>query len=92
MSRWIRAYVRSRIELGRFFSAVTGYWKRILVGGVVGCICSILGAAIALAWLEVHGVVSKATADEIGPLIVFYGIGIGALNAYVFRPKPTSRK
>jgi hypothetical protein len=86
VSAWTRTYIRIRIELGRLTGAVRGHWKRILVGGIVGCICAIFGAAIALAWLEVHGVVSKATADELGPVIVFYGMCIGALNAYVFRP------
>src|SRR5262245_38025931 len=88
---WTRTYVRIRVELSRLTGALRRYWKRILVGAFVGGVVSILAAALVLAWLEVHGVVSKATADDFGPIIVYCGIGIGALNAYVFRPERKAR-
>ena len=42
--------------------------------------------AVMLAELEAEGFLSRATSDEFGIVIVLYGVGIGALNAYTFRP------
>ena len=86
MSAWTRRYVWIRIELARLLEAVRGHWKRILLGAFVGWLFAVVGGAIALASLEVHGLVSSATSDELGIVIVLYGVGIGALNAYTFRP------
>ena len=86
MSAWIRTYVWARIELARLAEAVRGHWKRLLVGALVGWFFAVVGGAFALASLEFHGLVSGATSDELGIVFVLYGVGIGALNAYVFRP------
>ena len=61
-------------------------WKRVLVGAFVGWLFAVIGGAFALASLEFHGLVSSTTSDELGIVIVLYGVGIGALNAYTFRP------
>jgi hypothetical protein len=66
------------------------HWKRILVGAFVGWLFAVIGGAIALASLELHHVISRATSDELGIVIVLYGVGIGALNAYTFRPRATA--
>jgi hypothetical protein len=78
--------VWARIELSRLTEAIRGQWKRILVGALVGWVFAVVGGAFALASLEVHGVVSRTTSDELGIVIVLYGTGIGALNAYALRP------
>ena len=52
---------------------------------------AVVGGAFALAGLEVRGVLSRNTSDELGIVIVFYCMGLGALNAYTFRPKATER-
>ena len=75
----------------RLRSAVREHWKRVLVGAFVGWIFAVIGGAFALASLEFHGVVSTTTSDELGIVIVLYGVGIGALNAYTFRPAPQKR-
>ena len=62
------------------------HWKRILVGAFVGWLFAVVGGAFALASLEFHGIVSTTTSDELGIIVVLYGVGIGALNAYTFRP------
>jgi NADH:ubiquinone oxidoreductase subunit 5 (subunit L)/multisubunit Na+/H+ antiporter MnhA subunit len=66
------------------------HWKRILVGAFVGWLCAVVGGAIALAGLEVHHVISRTTSDELGVVLVLYGVGLGALNAYTFRPRATA--
>jgi NADH:ubiquinone oxidoreductase subunit 5 (subunit L)/multisubunit Na+/H+ antiporter MnhA subunit len=65
---------------------VRQHWKRVLVGAFVGWLFAVIGGAFALASLEFHGLVSSTTSDELGIVIVLYGVGIGALNAYTFRP------
>jgi hypothetical protein len=72
--------------------AIRTYWKRILIGAFVGWLFAVVGGAFALASLEFHQVITRATSDELGVVIVLYGVGIGALNAYVFRPQPTARR
>lgn len=86
MSALTRTYVWGRIESARFVDALRGHWKRILLGAVVGWLFAVVGGAFALASLEFHHVVSTATSDELGIVIALYGVGIGALNAYTFRP------
>jgi hypothetical protein len=72
----------------RFRGAVRQHWKRILVGAFVGWLFAVVGGAFALASLEFHNVISRATSDELGIVLVLYGVGIGALYAYVLRPEP----
>jgi NADH:ubiquinone oxidoreductase subunit 5 (subunit L)/multisubunit Na+/H+ antiporter MnhA subunit len=86
VSAWTRTYVWARIELARMGDAVRGHWKRILLGALVGWLFAVIGGAFALASLEFHHIVSSATSDELGIVFVLYGVGIGALNAYAFRP------
>jgi len=57
----------------------------------IGWVFAVVGGAFALAGLEVRGVLSRNTSDELGIVIVFYCMGLGALNAYTFRPKATER-
>ena len=73
----------------RLRAGVREHWKRILVGAFVGWLLAVIGGAVALAALELHHVISRATSDELGIVVVLYGVGLGALNAYTFRPRAT---
>lgn len=75
----------------RLLSAAREHWKRVLAGAFVGWLFAVVGGAFALASLEFHGLVSGTTSDEFGIVIVLYGVGIGALNAYAFRPVEQER-
>jgi NADH:ubiquinone oxidoreductase subunit 5 (subunit L)/multisubunit Na+/H+ antiporter MnhA subunit len=70
----------------RFTTAVRQHWRRIVVGAVVGWLFAVVGGAIALAWLEIENVITHSTADDLGIVLVLYGVGVGALNAYALRP------
>jgi hypothetical protein len=70
----------------RLRSAVRRHWKRIVVGAAVGWVFAVIGGAFALASLEFHHVISPSTSDEVGIVLVLYGVGLGALNAYALRP------
>ena len=73
----------------RLRDGVQTHWKRIVVGASLGWLLSVVVGAIALAALELHDVISSTTSDGLGIIIVLYGVGIGALNAYTFRPRAT---
>jgi hypothetical protein len=75
--------------LVRLRGAIRAQWKRILVGAFVGWIFAVVGGAFALASLEFHQLVSHETSDGLGVILVLYGVGFGALCAYVLRPQPT---
>ena len=74
------------LALVRLQAGVRQHWKRILVGALVGWIFAVVGGAFALASLELHNVISRSTSDDLGIVLVLYGVGIGALNAYALRP------
>jgi len=86
VSAWTRTYVWARIELTRLTEAIRGQWKRILIGAFIGWLVAVVCGAVALAGLEAEGLLSRTTSDELGIVIVLYGVGIGALNAYALRP------
>jgi hypothetical protein len=67
---------------------VRRHWKRILVGAFVGWVFAVVGGAFALASLEFHHVITRTTSDDLGVILVLYGVGIGALMAYTLRPAP----
>ena len=72
----------------RLQAAVRQHWKRILLGALVGWVFAVVGGAFALASLEFHHLISQSTSDELGIVVVLYGVGVGALNAYALRPAP----
>ena len=86
MPRWYTVWLWPAEAFGRMRAGVRVHWKRILIGAFVGWLIAVVGGAFALAGLEVEGIVSTATSDDLGIVIVLYGVGIGALNAYALRP------
>jgi hypothetical protein len=74
------------LAAARLRAGVREHWKRILVGAFIGWVFAVVGGAFALASLEFHHVIAPATSDELGIVLVLYGVGIGALNAYALRP------
>ena len=86
MPRWYAWWLWPLTAFARFRGALRAHWKRVLLGAFVGWVFAVVGGAFALASLEFHGLVSRTTSDELGIVIVLYGVGVGALNAYVFRP------
>ena len=78
-------YVWTRAESARLLDAVAQHWRESSWARLSGWLFAV-GGAFALASLEFHGIVSTTTSDELGIIVVLYGVGIGALNAYTFRP------
>jgi putative effector of murein hydrolase len=86
-----RAFLWPFFEARLFWEALGRYWKRILVGALVGWLVAVVGGAVILATLEYEGVMSRSTADGLGIAIVLGGAALGALIAYALRPAPRSR-
>lgn len=91
MAKLYEVLLRAYVALVRLRGAVRTSWRRILAGAFVGWLFAVVGGAFALASLEFHGVVSPTTSDELGIVIVLYGIGSGALFAYASRPPAAAR-
>lgn len=83
-----RAFLWPFFETRLFWVALGRYWRRILVGALVGWVVAVVGGAVILATLEYQGVVSRSTSDGLGIAIVLGGTAIGALIAYALRPAP----
>jgi hypothetical protein len=79
------------LATARLRGAVRQHWRRILVGAFVGWVFAVVGGAFALASLEFHHVITRSTSDDLGIVLVLYGVGVGALNAYALRPAPHGR-
>jgi hypothetical protein len=88
MAGWYALWLWPAAAVARLRAAVRSQWKRILIGAFVGWLVAVVGGAFALAGLETEGIVSTATSDDLGIVIVLYGVGFGALLAYVARPSP----
>ena len=76
----------------RLRAGVRQHWRRILVGAFIGWLFAVIGGAIALAVLELNHVISRTTSDDLGVILVLYGVGLGALNAYALRPQPRAEQ
>ncbi len=85
--RWEQAYLWPIVESRLFLAAVGRSWRRILVGAAAGWLVSVVVGAIALAFLEVAGVISRSLSDSLGIAIVLGGTAAGALVAYAVRPR-----
>jgi hypothetical protein len=89
MTVWLtRTYVAA---LG-LKDAVREYWKRIAVGALCGwLITSVLGA-IAVVGFESAHLITAEDSTLLGAALVWMGMGVGAMVAYVARPQPVERR
>jgi hypothetical protein len=89
MTVWLtRTYVAA---LG-LKEAVREYWKRIAVGAVCGwLIASVLGA-IAVVGFESAHLITAEDSTLLGAALVWMGMGVGGMVAYVAKPHPAERR
>jgi hypothetical protein len=70
--------------------AVREYWKRIAVGALCGwLIASVLGA-VAVVGFESWHLITAEDSTLLGAALVWMGMGVGVMVAYVARPHPAA--
>jgi len=89
MTVWLtRTYVAA---LG-LKEAMREYWKRIAVGALCGwLIASVLGA-IAVVGFESAHLITAEDSTLLGAALVWMGMGVGGMVAYVAKPRPVERR
>lgn len=71
--------------------AVREYWKRIAVGVFCGwLIANVLGALALVAFESAH-LIAIEDSNELGAALVFMGMGVGGMVAYVAKPQRAER-
>ena len=85
MTAWL---MRMYVATLRLRGALREYWKRIAVGAFCGWLISSVLGAIGLVAFESAQLITAEDSSLLGPAIVWMGIGVGGLVAYVARPDP----
>lgn len=89
MTVWL---TRTYVAVLGLKDAVREYWKRIAVGALCGwLITSVLGA-IALVGFESAHLITAEDSTLLGAALVWMGMGVGAMVAYVARPHPVESR
>ena len=88
MTVWVTRLYVSALALG---GAMRGDWKRIAVGALCGwLIASVLGA-FAVVGFESWHLITAEDSTLLGAALVWMGMGVGGMVAYVARPQPVDR-
>lgn len=86
---WLtRAYVAA---LG-VRAAMREYWKRIAVGALCGWLITSVVGAFAVVGFESWHLITAEDSTLLGAAIVWMGMGVGAMVAFVARPQPVERR
>jgi hypothetical protein len=89
MTVWLTRVYVATLDLG---AAVREYWKRIAVGAFCGWLISSVLGAFALVGFESAQLITVEDSTLLGAALVWMGMGVGALVAYVARPNPTESR
>jgi len=85
MTVWL---TRMYIATLRVRGALREYWKRIAVGALCGWLISSVVGAFALVGFESAQLITAEDSTLLGAALVWMGMGVGALVAYVAKPEP----
>lgn len=89
MTVWV---TRLHVAVLSLKDAMRVHWKRIAVGALCGwLIASVLGA-IALVGFESANLITAEDSPLLGAALVWMGMGVGAMIAYVAKPQPAERR
>jgi len=89
MRDWL---TRLHVAMLRLGWAVREYWKRIAVGAFCGWLIASVVGAFALVAFESLRLITVDDSAVLGPMLVFMGMGVGALVAYVARPESVEQE
>lgn len=85
MTVWLTRMHIATLGLG---GALREYWKRITVGALCGWLISSVLGAFALVGFESAELIAAEDSTLLGAALVWMGMGVGALVAYVAKPDP----
>ena len=85
MTVWLTRMYVAMLDLR---GAVRGYWKRIALGALCGWLISSVLGALALVGFESARLITAEDSTFLGAVLVWMGMGVGALVAYVAKPDP----
>ena len=89
MTVWLtRMYVGALSLKG----ALRDYWKRIAVGALCGWLITSVVGAFAVVGFESAHLITAEDSTLLGAALVWMGMGVGAMVAYVARPHPAERR
>jgi hypothetical protein len=88
MTVWLTRVYVATLDLG---GAVREYWKRIALGALCGWLISSVLGAVALVGFESAELINAEDSTLLGVALVWMGMGVGGLVAYVARPEPERR-
>ena len=89
MTAWL---TQLHVATLRIRGALREYWKRIAVGALCGWLISSILGAIALVAFESAQLITAEDSTLLGAALVWMGIGVGGLVAYVARPEPIEER
>jgi hypothetical protein len=89
MTVWV---TRIHVAAVSLKEAMREYWKRIAVGALCGwLITSVLGAFAVVGFESAH-LITAEDSTLLGAALVWMGMGVGAMVAYVAKPQPVERR
>ena len=88
MTVWLTRMYVGALDLK---GAVREYWKRIAVGALCGWLIATVLGAIAVVWFESAHLITAEDSTLLGAALVWMGMGVGAMVAYVAKPDPVER-
>ncbi|HEU0247973.1 MAG TPA: hypothetical protein VFR38_12880 [Gaiellaceae bacterium] len=89
MTVWV---TRLHVAVLGLKGAVRGHWKRIAVGALCGWLLASVIGAFAVVGFESAHLITAEDSTLLGAALVWMGMGVGAMVAYVARPQPVERR
>jgi hypothetical protein len=89
MTVWL---TRLQVAVLSLRGAMRTYWKRIAVGALCGWLITTVLGAIALVGFESANLILAEDSNLLGAALVWMGMGVGAMVAYVAKPHTAERE
>lgn len=89
MTVWL---TRLHVAVLSLRGAMRAHWKRIAVGALCGWLIASVFGAIALVGFESANLILAEDSNLLGAALVWMGMGVGGMVAYVAKPRPVERE
>jgi hypothetical protein len=89
MTVWL---TRLNVAVLSLRGAMRTHWKRIAIGALCGWLVATVFGAIALVGFESANMILIEDSNLLGAALVWMGMAVGAMVAYVAKPNPVERE